>query len=124
MWKGREGKRKGTGSTVAAQIGIAFLEFPVIGTAPGPYVLSEEQVTEWTTLFPGLNVRQEAQKALAWVRANSGRKKTLSGMPRFLVNWLSRATDTSHPSAGSSQLLTRRNQTTLGAAARILQGGE
>ncbi len=70
-----------------------FLEFPTVGTTPGPWRLTEGQVDDWVGLFPSVDVRAEARKALAWVQANPGRRKTVGGMPRFLVGWLSKTTN-------------------------------
>lgn len=69
-----------------------FLTFPTVGPVQG-WTLSEAQVAEWAELFPNLDVRGETRKALAWVHANPGRRKTAKGMPKMLVGWLSRATD-------------------------------
>jgi hypothetical protein len=70
-----------------------FLEFPVVGPQGPTWTLSEDQVSEWARLFPGLNVRAESRKALAWVHANPGRRKTARGMAKFLVAWFTRAVD-------------------------------
>jgi hypothetical protein len=48
---------------------------------------------EWQELYLGLDVEAEARKALAYVRENTGRRKTPRGMPAFLVRWFNRATD-------------------------------
>jgi hypothetical protein len=69
-----------------------FLTFPTIGP-DREWVLTETQVAEWAELYPGLDVKAEARKALAWVGATPGRRKTAKGMSRFLVGWLSRAVD-------------------------------
>ena len=71
----------------------AFLTYPVVGLNGTPWQLSEAQVAEWATLFPGLDVRMECRKAKAWVDANPGRRKTFGGMKRFLAGWLTRAVD-------------------------------
>jgi hypothetical protein len=70
-----------------------FLSFPVVGSAVPTWVLVEGQVEDWRVLFPGLDVHGEARKALAWLQASPGRRKTARGMPRFLVGWLSRVVD-------------------------------
>ena len=72
---------------------LPFLQFPVVGLGASDWPLSEAQVAEWAGLFPGLDVRGEARKALAWVLANPDRRKTVRGMAKFLVGWLSRAVD-------------------------------
>lgn len=75
-------------------VSTPFLQFPVVGSADAPtWTLSVEQCAEWVALYPGLDVRGEARKALAWVRADPTRRKTARGMTRFLVGWLSRAVD-------------------------------
>lgn len=72
---------------------VPFLEFSVVGRGSKVWPLSDSQVLEWERDFPNLDVRAECRKARAWVEANPGRRKTGAGMPRFLVNWLSRCTD-------------------------------
>lgn len=72
-----------------------LLVFPTIGSEGHEWPLSAEQVAEWQGLFPGLDILAEARKALAWVGADKGRRKTFRGMPKFLVNWFNRAVDRS-----------------------------
>lgn len=69
-----------------------FLVFPTRGKMSSFYV-TEQDVTEYERLYPGLDVRCELRKALAWIRASPDRMKTAKGMPRFIVNWLNRAVD-------------------------------
>lgn len=69
------------------------LSYPVVGRGASTWTLTEGQLAEWQPLFPSLDVLGEARKALAWVTVNVGRRKTASGMPRFLVNWFTRATN-------------------------------
>ena len=67
------------------------MDFPVVGPAGPTWTLERKQLAEWQALYPNLDVESEMRKALAWVQANH--RKTAKGMPRFLVNWLNRATD-------------------------------
>jgi hypothetical protein len=76
----------------------AFLEFQVVGADGQMWRLTEAQVSEFERLFPTVNVRQEMRAALAWVRANPGRRKTGRGMLKFLTGWVTRATDSGRPS--------------------------
>lgn len=69
----------------------AVLTFPTVGKGPSTWALTEAQLSEWQECYPGIAVLAEAQQALAWVKANPGRRKTAKGMPRFLVSWLSRS---------------------------------
>jgi hypothetical protein len=66
--------------------------FPTVGPKPN-WALVRAQADEWRALFPGLDVVREAKKALAWVHADSKRRKTARGMPRFLVGWFTRTVD-------------------------------
>ena len=77
------------------------LSFPTDGPEP-QYHLRENQLAAWTNVYRGLDVLAECQKARLWIDANPSNRKTAAGMPRFLVNWLSRATNTPRPTQGPS----------------------
>ncbi len=70
-----------------------LLAFPTIGTGTNAWQLTETQVAEWATSFPGVDVLGQCRQALAWVLASPGRRKTSRGMAKFLVGWLGRAVD-------------------------------
>lgn len=57
------------------------------------FVLTERQVGEWATIYPGVDVMAEVRKADAWLKANPTKRKTARGMPKFLNNWLARTQD-------------------------------
>jgi len=61
------------------------------------YKLTASQIADWQSLYPGLDVEGEVRKAKAWLEANSQKRRTASGMPRFIVNWLNRATNNPKP---------------------------
>ena len=67
------------------------LSFPVHGNGGKEWPLTARQTDEWREAFPTLDVLAECRKARAWLAANG--LKTPAGMPRFLVSWLSKATD-------------------------------
>lgn len=71
----------------------SVLAFPTVGTGPTEWHLTRSQVSDWSELFPGVDVLAECRKALAWVLANPAKRKTHRGMPSFLVRWLQRVTD-------------------------------
>lgn len=85
-----------SGETTQAVANPPLLVFPCRGE-PGQWPLTAELVQNWQLLYPGVDVLAEAAKALAWIQANGG--KTSKGMPKFLVNWLNRATDRAKGSA-------------------------
>lgn len=54
-----------------------------------------EAVTEWQSLYPGVDVLQELRKMRGWLLANLRRRKTARGIRKFINAWLSRAQDES-----------------------------
>ena len=90
------------------------LVFPVVGVGGTEWSLTVQQVAEWRGLFPALDVLTEARHALAWVMANPGRRKTVKGMPAFLVNWFNRAVN--HGGSNGNQR--------PAAASRRIAGGQ
>lgn len=69
------------------------MEFPTVGTGGASWALTHAQLATWASLYPTIDVPAEARKALAWLDANPGRRKTSRGMPAFLVSWFNRHTD-------------------------------
>lgn len=67
---------------------------------PAVWHLTQAQVTDWEGVYPGLDVLGECRKASAWLLANG--RKTASGMPRFLVSWLNRTTNSAPARTGPS----------------------
>ena len=66
------------------------IRYPTYGAVTS-WALTEAQVEAWQVMYPSVDVLAECLRALAWLQANT--RKTAKGMPRFLVSWLSRATD-------------------------------
>lgn len=67
-----------------------ILVFPTAGKSK-TWALVAEVVEGFREAFPGVDVVAECRKALAWIHANPGRKKTANGMRRYLFNWISRS---------------------------------
>lgn len=55
------------------------------------YDVPLSRIEQWRMAFPAVNVEQELQKMIAWLNANSARKKTRRGIERFIVSWLTRS---------------------------------
>lgn len=93
----------------------SVLVFPCDG-APREWHLTRKQVAEWRELFPRLDMGAECRAALAWIKADPNRKKTASGMKRFLVSWFTRTQNRTPPQgapvasrpAGPTRMDTRR----------------
>ena len=57
------------------------------------YWIYEDQVNEWTELFPAVDVMQELRKMKSWLDSNTSRRKTKRGILRFVNGWLSKEQD-------------------------------
>ena len=57
------------------------------------YPVSQEQCHEWAGLYPAVDVIQQLRQMRAWLIANPRKKKTKSGINRFIVAWLSKEQD-------------------------------
>jgi hypothetical protein len=88
----------------------AVMIFSTVGQDGPEWSLTRSQLDTWGQLYPTIDVEAEMRKALAYIGANPGRRKTGRGMPRFCVNWLNRATDTRSGggSAGGDRPFTTR----------------
>ena len=54
------------------------------------YPVTVEQCQEWAGLYPAVDVIQQLRAMRGWLNANPSRRKTKSGIKRFIVNWLSK----------------------------------
>ena len=63
------------------------------------YPISKEQCQEWAGLYPAVDVIQQLRNMLGWLNSNPGRRKTKSGIKRFVTSWLSKEQDKYHPAA-------------------------
>lgn len=57
------------------------------------YPLSDTQVSEYSELYPAVDVMGELRKMRAWLISNPRQKKTRAGILRFVNYWLSKEQD-------------------------------
>ncbi|MDF2544950.1 MAG: hypothetical protein K0S47_4668 [Herbinix sp.] len=57
------------------------------------YPIYCNQIDEWKSLYPAVDINQEFNKMKGWLNANPDRRKTKKGILRFINNWLSGAQD-------------------------------
>lgn len=57
------------------------------------YGVTEEQVKEWASLYPAVDVPQALRSMRGWLLANPKKRKTKAGVLRFVTAWLSREQD-------------------------------
>lgn len=69
-----------------------LLTFPTDGPVSA-WHFTEAKRAEYRGWFPSLDIDSEARAALAWISTNPTKRKTASGMPKFLTNWFTRATE-------------------------------
>lgn len=83
------------------------MEFVCVGGEKRGFV-SADQLTQWTTAYPGVDVMAELRKMRSWLDANQEKRKTAKGLPRFIVMWLGKAQDRSGGSNGGPSNQPRR----------------
>lgn len=57
------------------------------------YPVFQKDISEWRELYPAVDIMQELRKMKGWCRDNPQKRKTKSGIRRFIGNWLSREQD-------------------------------
>lgn len=67
------------------------------------YGVTRAQVTEWSGLYPSVGVMQELRNMKGWLNANPKKRKTRSGILRFINGWLSKKQDERGVSGGGTE---------------------
>lgn len=57
------------------------------------YPIYQDQVDRWSELYPAVSIISELKKMVGWLEANPTKRKTKSGILRFVTNWLSKEQD-------------------------------
>lgn len=57
------------------------------------FPISQEQVNRWLELYPNVDIMQELRKMAGWIEANPNKRKTKTGINRFITNWLAKEQD-------------------------------
>ena len=71
------------------------------------YPITQQDIDDWTELYPAVNVMQELRKMKGWCDSNSTKRKTSRGIKRFITNWLAREQD-----KGGTKVYGERNKET------------
>jgi hypothetical protein len=80
-------------SVAPVPLSPVVLTYPTTGKGPPSWDLRADQLAEWQAWYPQIDVLAEARKALAWISADTKRRKTAGGMPKCLVSWFNRTID-------------------------------
>lgn len=59
-------------------------------TAGELFHVTQAMVDEWRELYPAVDVMQQLRNMIGWSAGNPAKRKTLSGMPKFVNAWLAR----------------------------------
>lgn len=63
-----------------------FIELPLNdGTT---YIITNENISQWAELYPKVDTKQQLRNLKGWLLANPKKRKTKSGILRFVTNWL------------------------------------
>ena len=57
------------------------------------FELRKSQTDKWITLYPSVDLASEVNKMIGWLDANPTKKKTKTGIIRFMNTWLSKEQD-------------------------------
>ena len=57
------------------------------------YSVTEDQVSKWSELYPAVDVRQQLRAMWGWCDSNPSKRKTSTGITRFINSWLAREQD-------------------------------
>ena len=58
--------------------------------------ITQDQVDKWTGLYPAVDIMQELRNMQGWLDSNPKKRKTKTGILRFVNGWLSREQDKPH----------------------------
>ena len=83
----------------------------------GEHPVTGDDIKQAMGLFPSIDVVQEFRAMYAWLDANQAKRKTKTGIKRFINSWLSRA----HDKGGSKLTLAVKPQTKLSPSERFRQ---
>ena len=89
---GREGKGKEGDSTEPDQSDSApAITIPLVDKTEHPVTV--EQVAEWESAYPAVDVMQQLREMRTWSLANPSRRKTARGVNAFVISWLGKEQD-------------------------------
>ena len=76
------------------------------------FPITQADVDGWQDLYPAVNVMQELRKMKGWADANPTKRKTKTGIKRFINSWLAKEQDRYHgPVVGQQQPYQGRGDT-------------
>jgi hypothetical protein len=83
----------------------------------GEHPVTGDDIKQAIGLYPSIDVVQEFRAMYAWLDANKAKRKTKTGIKRFINSWLARA----HDKGGSKLTLAVKPQAKLSPSERFRQ---
>ena len=65
--------------------------------------VTQSDIDGWAELYPAVDILQELRKMRGWLDANPAKRKTKSGIRRFVNGWLAKEQDKGHPAQPSAR---------------------
>ena len=82
--------------------------------------VTQKQVDQFADLYPAVDIMQELRNMKGWLINNPARRKTKSGINRFINNWLSKAQNQSR----GNQPTMPKKQESMNPFLEMLERGE
>jgi len=57
------------------------------------FIICDRDLVKWGKLYPAVDVEQELRNMVGWIDANPTRRKTKTGIKKFVNSWLSKEQD-------------------------------
>jgi len=82
-------------------------------TSSEVYPVNQIQIDQLSNLYPAVDVPQQFRNMIGWLNSNSSKRKTLSGVPKFMNSWL--AKDQNRGGSNGANQSTGQNRISAGA---------
>ena len=90
--KGKESKGKKM-DVQAAEVSAPAPAFQLPLNDGSFFDVSAQDVANWASLYPAVDVEQELRKMIGWSESNPTKRKTRRGVAAFIARWLSKEQD-------------------------------
>lgn len=79
----------------------------------GEHGVTADDIEKYKSLYPAVNIDQELRAMIGWLDANPSRRKTKTGIAKFINSWLARAQDKGGSRMTVASSLTKVGQRTM-----------
>lgn len=97
-------QEESTKTLASTAIAVPAARGKLVCTLPlntGDHEVFEADVQEWIPLYPAVDIRQELRTMKGWLLGSPQRRKTKTGVGKFINAWFARAQNESRPGAGN-----------------------